>query len=328
MRPISAFVVAATLVVACQVALPVNAWVPLSGRSQSASQRRTTSWSALTHHQISWQRRRWNDCSSSVTASSSLKMTPFSTNLLENTSNIRTKSLLVTSMSLVSLLLVIWKRDAILAFLGFVKNKWLLTTLNRLSEAGLTGLIVYTMVFLLWEMTFGITTPVETAAGMAFGAIPGIVASGLGKFLGALLAFLLARYKFTEPVRKRMESNELLSLMEESIQERPFRVALLCRFSPLPEFVKNAGIGVLPVPMKWFILSLILHGFSFTCLWTCMGAETARVLRGMEPSSTLKVLISGATWIGCIAPIMIALWIKNLKDMQKERRERELKEFQ
>jgi uncharacterized membrane protein YdjX (TVP38/TMEM64 family) len=219
---------------------------------------------------------------------------------------------------------MIWQRQSILTFLSFVKNQWLLTTLNRFSEAGLTGLIIYTLVFLVWEMTFGITTPVETAAGMAFGAIPGIVASGSGKFLGALLAFLLARYKFTEPVRKRMEQNELLLLMEESIQERPFRVALLCRFSPLPEFVKNAGIGVLPVPTKWFVVSLLLHGFSFTCLWTCMGAETARVLRGMEPSSTLKVLISGATWIGCTAPIMIGLWIKSLKDKQKERREQEL----
>ena len=163
---------------------------------------------------------------------------------------------------------------------------------------------------------------------MAFGALPGIVASGSGKFLGALLAFLLARYKFTEPVKKRMETNELLSLMEESIEERPFRVALLCRFSPLPELVKNAGIGVLPVPTKWFIASLILHGFSFTCLWTCMGAETARVLRGMEPSSTLKLLITGATWIGCSAPIMIGLWIKSLKDMQRERREKEMNESQ
>ncbi len=237
-------------------------------------------------------------------------------------------SLFLTSLALLSLATVAWKRQAIMEFLSFVKDKWLLTTLNRLSEAGPTGLIVYTLFFLLWEMTFGITTPVETAAGMAFGAVPGIIASGSGKFLGSLFTFLLARYKFTEVVRKKMENNELLSLMEESIQETPFRVALLCRFSPLPEFIKNAGIAVMPVPKRWFILSLLLHGFSFTCLWTCMGAETARVLRGLEPSSTLKILMTGATWIGFGAPVMIGLWIKSLRDKQTKRREKQLKSSQ
>lgn len=232
-----------------------------------------------------------------------------------------TKSVIVKSLAVLSLMAIVWKREAILAFLGYVKNEWLLTTLDRLSAAGPTGLVIYTIVFMLWEMTFGITTPVETAAGMAFGAVPGIIASGTGKFLGALFSFLLARYAFSEQVQKKMERNELLALMEESVQETPFRVALLCRFSPLPEIVKNAGMGVLPVSKRAYMASLIVHGLSFTCLWTCMGAETGRVLRGLPPSSTLKILVTGATWIGFGAPVMIGLWIKSLREKQMKRRE-------
>lgn len=213
-----------------------------------------------------------------------------------------------------------WKRHVLLSTVHFIKDEWLLTALDRLNAAGPTGLLVYTAAFLVWEMTLGMTTPVETSAGMAFGAVPAILASGFAKFAGALLTFLLARYKYKDQVQKKMEGNELLELMEESIRETPFRVALLCRFSPLPEFVKNAGMGVMPVPRRWFIASLIVHGFSFTCLWTCMGAETANVLRGLPPSSTLKYLITGATWIGFGAPVGIALWIKSLKDKQRQRR--------
>ena len=221
--------------------------------------------------------------------------------------------------------LLFWKRQALLTSIHFIKDEWLITTLDRLNAAGPTGLLIYAVAFLVWEMTFGMTTPVETSAGMAFGVGPGILASGIAKFTGALLTFLLARYRFKQKMQQRMQGNELLELMEESIQETPFRVALLCRFSPLPEFVKNAGMGILPLPRRWFIASLLIHGFSFTCLWTCVGAETANVLlRGMPPSSTLKVLLTGATWIGFGAPVGITLWIKSLKDKQRERRRRTL----
>jgi uncharacterized membrane protein YdjX (TVP38/TMEM64 family) len=236
------------------------------------------------------------------------------------------RSNLFKSLALLSLVVVFWKRQALQAFLSYAKNEWLLTSLDRLGAAGPVGLIGYTIMFMLWTMVFGITTPVETAAGMAFGVIPGIVASGSGKFLGALFTFLLARYKFADQVRRKMESNELLLLIEESVEETPFRVALLCRFSPLPEFLKNGSMGVLPVPKRAFIASLIVHGLSFTCLWTCMGAETGRVLRGLPPSPALKILMTGATWIGFGAPVCIGVWIKSLKDKQKERRQRESSE--
>ena len=227
-------------------------------------------------------------------------------------------------IALLSVLSLVWKRQAILAFLNFAKNEWLFSTLDRLHAAGPVGWVGYALGLMIWEMTVGITTPVETAAGMAFGAVPGMIASGAGKFLGAFLAFLLARYRYAAAVRTKLESNELLSLMEESVEETPFRVALLCRFSPLPELVKNAGMGILPVPKRWFVASLLVHGFSFTCLWTCMGAETGRVLRGLPPSSTLKILLSGATWIGFGAPVFIGLWVKSLRDKQRKRREREI----
>jgi uncharacterized membrane protein YdjX (TVP38/TMEM64 family) len=228
---------------------------------------------------------------------------------------------MLKSITVLSLLcgIILLKRHALSSSINFIKDEWLMTTLDRLSAAGPIGLLAYTVAFLAWEMTFGMTTPVETTAGIAFGAVPAIVASGSAKFAGALLTFLLARYRFKERVQEKMEGNELLELMEESVQETPFRVALLCRFAPLPEFVKNAGMGILPVPRRWFIASLLVHGFSFTCLWSCMGAETARVLRGLPPSSTLKYLITGATWIGFGAPVGIALWIKSLKDKQRNR---------
>lgn len=200
-------------------------------------------------------------------------------------------------------------------------NARLTSVLGRLSRAGPRGLAAYAAFFTLWEMTVGITTPVETAAGMAFGRTRGMLASGAGKVLGASSSFLLGRYMFAGYVRGHFGDNEILSLVGESIRERPLQVALLMRFSPLPEFVKNFGLSTLPLGFGHFVAAVMLHGIPFTCLWTCMGAETANVMiRGGAPSALLKVLVSGVSWFGFfISPTMIGIWIKSLRDKKRER---------
>jgi uncharacterized membrane protein YdjX (TVP38/TMEM64 family) len=229
-------------------------------------------------------------------------------------------------MILVTAVLAVWKRQALGGLFLFIKNEWLLQTLDALSAAGPKGLVAYTLMLLVWEMTVGITTPIETAAGAAFGILPGILASGMGKLLGAYLAFWLARTRYADKVQQHVlgDTNELLALLGDSSHESPLRVALLSRFLPLPELVKNAGLGVLlQVPKRWFLTSLVLHGFTFTCLWTCVGAETARILRGGgPPSATLKILLTGVTWIGFGAPVGIGMWIKSLKDKQQQTQRR------
>mmetsp|Transcript_19825 Transcript_19825/g.30533 ORF Transcript_19825/g.30533 Transcript_19825/m.30533 type:complete len:381 (+) Transcript_19825:56-1198(+) len=205
---------------------------------------------------------------------------------------------------------------------GAGANARLTRVLGRLSRAGPRGLAAYAAFFTLWEMTVGITTPVETAAGMAFGRTRGMLASGVGKVLGASSSFLLGRYMFTGYVRRHFGDNEILSLVGESIRERPLRVALLMRFSPLPEFVKNFGLSTLPLKFGHFVAAVVLHGIPFTCLWTCMGDETANVMiRGGAPSALLKVLVSGVSWFGFfVSPTMIGIWIKSLRNKKRERR--------
>ncbi|CAB9498332.1 SNARE associated Golgi protein [Seminavis robusta] len=170
-------------------------------------------------------------------------------------------------------------------------------------------------------MTVGITTPVETAAGFAFGAKRAIVANALGKIGGALTAFFLGRFIFYDTVRRELKENEFLQLVEESVTENPLLVALMVRLSPLPEPIKNLGMSVLSIKSRYFALSVLLHGFPFTCLWSFMGAETAKVVTlGAAPSSTLKVMVSASTWFGVLlSPTLIGWWVKSLRDKRAKR---------
>lgn len=197
----------------------------------------------------------------------------------------------------------------------------------------------------MWEIFVGITTPVETAAGMAFGVKQGIIASAFGKIGGAIIAFLIGKYALHDFVRRKLEGNEMMSLVENSIENNPIGVALIWRFSFLPEFMKNFGLALLPLKTTHFMTAVFLHGFPFTCLWTCLGAEAGKLARGVvsTPSQTLKIMVGGVYILGenrmhvlkssiivnranylvffisgfFVSPALVGAWIKSLQKKQQ-----------
>lgn len=159
---------------------------------------------------------------------------------------------------------------------------------------------------------------------MAFGLRNGIAANAIGKSSGAIVAFLLGRFVLRGVVEKKLEGNEYLSLVQDSIVKNPIRVALIWRFSFLPEQMKNFGLAVLPVKIWQFVCALLLHGFPFTLLWTFLGNEMGLIVRGVvdSPSRTLKILMSWVYIFGFfISPSLVGFWIKGLRDgkIQKEK---------
>lgn len=275
--------------------------------------------------------------------------------LISSPSTKRRKLIKLVSTALVLLAIGAWKRTAILAayeaFNPSHFNDWLISRLDKLSDAGNVGLVIYTISLVLWTMTIGTTTLVETAAGLAFGVRNGIICNAIGKTAGAVFSFLLGRHYLFNYVHRNLKNNEILQLVEESMEDNPIVVSLMVRFAPLPEFVKNFGLSVLKVKARYFMLAVVVHGVPFTCLWTCLGAETGRVMRGGIPSTTMKMLLSAVPWFGksacccsffshsgldaiysrvcdplaivglLISPTMIGLWVKSLRDKKLKRGE-------
>lgn len=113
--------------------------------------------------------------------------------------------------------------------------------LDKMAHSGLIGMVSFAGFFLLWTMTVGVTTPVETAAGMAFPLSKAIPLCAIGKLGGAFCQYSLSKYIFRDWAREKMKDNEWMRKIDASFQSHPFGVALIWRFSPLPEFVKNVG---------------------------------------------------------------------------------------
>ena len=183
----------------------------------------------------------------------------------------------------------------VLSVVGFVNRsfitefnfkEFLSMKLDLLASSGNRGLICYTLGFALWEILVGVTTPVETAAGMAFGLQRALIANAFGKTLGAICAFLLGRFILYDYVTKKLDGNEYLDLVKDSIVKNPIRVALIWRFSFLPEQMKNFGLAVLPLKTWQFVTAVIVHGFPFSCLWTFLGNEMGLVVRYVHKIKT------------------------------------------
>ena len=159
----------------------------------------------------------------------------------------------------------------------------LVTLLDRLAHSGINGMIIYTLSFMIWTITIGVTTPIETAAGMAFPLRRAIPLSAMGKIGGAFVQYTLAKYLFRDYARKKMKDNKWMSKIEASFKHHPYRVALIWRFSPLPEFVKNIGPALVPtLRTPYQILAILSHGLPFTLLWSVIGNEAAVVARGVR----------------------------------------------
>eukprot|EP00978_Attheya_sp_CCMP212_P013845 scaffold34928_cov54-Attheya_sp.AAC.1 len=223
-----------------------------------------------------------------------------------------------------------WEYRATFATL-FNKEKfkaWLLVTLRDINEMGLKGLVIYAVVFAFWEFGGFPTVPVETVAGMSFGIKHGIIASGAGKLAGAFLAYTLGRGLLNEPVRSRFADNEVLSLIDHSVEAKPFRIALLMKYSSFPEVIKNFGLAIMPPIKPWmFLLATMIHGLPFTALWTFLGHDSASRLRAAEvglslpANGLLQGLVVGVGVFGVIiSPTLVGLWIR---DMRREKLESE-----
>ena len=181
--------------------------------------------------------------------------------------------------------------------------------------------LIYTVSMALWEAMGMSTIPVETAAGMVFGW-SGIYWSGIGKLLGACLAFGLGRGALSSLVEKKLSSNAFLNLVRDSTSDNPLLVLILIKLSCFPETVKNLGSSML-TPIRWwmFILGTAVHGCTFTALWTYLGVDTAARLKDAEgllpPDQRLKVLLTLAVINGIVvSPLSMVYWMRTLKQKQ------------
>jgi uncharacterized membrane protein YdjX (TVP38/TMEM64 family) len=202
----------------------------------------------------------------------------------------------------------------------FNKEKLLAKTLEILhhlnQQPKAISYTTYMLGMALWEALGLSTIPVETASGMVFGWT-GLYLSAFGKLLGAVAAFWLARHSIlAEFIQKKLSSNEVLQRLEDSAEAHPLGVTIMLKLSCFPETIKNYGAGLLfPIRLWMFTLATVVHGWTFTSLWTYLGVDTAKRLQdaSIPVDGKLQFLLFLALINGIVvSPLVMAVWLKNM----------------
>ncbi|MDH5526656.1 MAG: TVP38/TMEM64 family protein [Nitrospirota bacterium] len=114
------------------------------------------------------------------------------------------------------------------------------------------------------------------AGGAIFGALAGTGAVLVGATIGAVLAFLLARYLFRDTVEKRLGPR--LEKLSEGFANDGLGYLLFLRLVPLfPFFLINLGAGLTKLPLRTYFLGTALGIAPGTFVFANAGANLARI---------------------------------------------------
>jgi uncharacterized membrane protein YdjX (TVP38/TMEM64 family) len=162
------------------------------------------------------------------------------------------------------------------------------------------SLIFFVASFVLVPRTF-----LCLGAGVSFGlaAVPVILPSTM---LGGILAFLSARYLFSERVHAYVDARPRLRRFATAVDEEGWRVVALLRFaSPVPNAVQNYVFGLTRIGFLPFAVTTLVFSIPQVVLYVYLGSAGRAVLLD-ESLSTLNRIVLGA---GLVSILVAALLI-------------------
>jgi uncharacterized membrane protein YdjX (TVP38/TMEM64 family) len=136
------------------------------------------------------------------------------------------------------------------------------TYLPRLTAAvdglGLWGPVVFIAAYALACVAFVPASLLTLGAGALFGVLRGTIFVLIGATLGALGAFLIARYLARDWVTQRVSRDPRFAAIDRAIAEEGRKVVFLLRLSPVIPFnVLNYALGLTKVRITDFLIASV-----------------------------------------------------------------------
>jgi uncharacterized membrane protein YdjX (TVP38/TMEM64 family) len=122
------------------------------------------------------------------------------------------------------------------------------------------------------------------AAGAIFDALMGTLYVIIGATVGAILAFLVARYLFRDVIQKKFGSR--LEKMNRELEERGLNYLLFLRLVPVfPFFLINLGAGLTKLPLRTFFFGTMIGIIPGSFVFCNAGASLAAITSLSEVAS-------------------------------------------
>lgn len=129
-----------------------------------------------------------------------------------------------------------------------------LTLLTWIDGQGLVGPLVFMLMMALIVILLVPGVVLTTGAGFAFGVIEGSIVVVLGTTLGATVAFLLARYGFSDRADVIVQRHGRLKAIRDKLASEGWKIVLLTRLVPFFPFkLSNYAFGLTGLSLRGFV---------------------------------------------------------------------------
>jgi len=162
---------------------------------------------------------------------------------------------------------------------------------------GVTGPLVYILIFATAPALFLPALPITLAGGLAFGPVLGTVYASIGSTLGAGFAFLISRYWMREAVQKIL--GERWKKIDEGVAQKGWVYVATTRLIPIFPFnLLNYAFGLTKIPFGVYLLTS----------WVCMfPATVGYVVFSSSLLGLLKGKVSPPFLIGLVLLLLVSL---------------------
>ena len=127
------------------------------------------------------------------------------------------------------------------------------------DDQGLIGPLLFIIVMALVVVLMIPGVMLTTGAGFVFGVIEGTIAVVLGTTLGATIAFLLARYGFSNRAAGVIRRHGRLKAISDHFATEGWKIVLVTRLVPFFPFkLSNYVFGLTKMPLRGFVLGTLI----------------------------------------------------------------------
>lgn len=157
----------------------------------------------------------------------------------------------------------------------------------------------------------GLPGTIPTLAGGAiFGVVRGTLFNWIGANIGAVLAFLIARYLGRDVVARFLKGRA--ADLDERIGDHGFRTMLYLRLIPLVPFnALNFGAGLSRISLRDYVLGSAIGMFPGTLVYTYFADALIRGTASARKEALIHFLIAAAA---LVAFTLITDWVRRRRE--------------
>jgi len=208
---------------------------------------------------------------------------------------------------------VLFAAAALGVLVSFDAHEQVLQLLEWIDAQGAWASLLFMLIMVLVVVLVLPGVLFTTGAGFVFGVVEGAIYVVFGTTLGAMLAFLIARYLFGERATRFILAHARLKLVSEELAPQGWKIVMLTRLVPFFPFkLSNYFFGLTPFSLRGFTGGTFLGIIPFSVHSVYLGSIAADIATlGMRNTDRTQ-LEWGLYGAGFLVAVGVVIYLNRL----------------